>query len=230
MARKLILIGIAIFAIGIVALPQTLALFTGQHNFYDTIEQGPSAIPCGKCHADVYAELIQPGSVNAVHLKQGCAGCHITAPVDKESLTQGGNISNDFHAAAAPACLDCHSGTGPGNDARSILVGHEEVHRPFANEANSSKLLKGANEACISCHTHVAIDINWTKGYKISFNAIEFTASDGSHNWTVNNFAAEGTAVVKTYGNMSGQINSTTSPPVISLPAPTPLKFDINNP
>ncbi len=230
MTSKLILIGIAISSIGIVALPQTLALFAGQHNFYDTIEQGPDAVPCGKCHADIYAELTQPGSVNSEHLKQGCDGCHITAPVDKESLTQGGGINMDFHAAAAPACLDCHSGTGPGKDARSILVGPEEVHRPFALEANSSNLLKSSNEACIACHTHVAVDINWTKGYKISFNAMEFIAIDGTHNWTVNNFAAEGTAVVQTYGNMSGQINSSTYPPVISLPAPTPINFDINNP
>ena len=227
MKSKLLLLGIGIAAVGLIALPQTLALFAGQHNFYDTISDNASAIPCQKCHADVYAELTQPGSVNAVHLAQGCAGCHVTTAPQKEGLTQGGALGKSFHAAASPACLDCHSGTGPGNDARSIIFGPEEVHKPFANQSSNSSLLKSSNEACISCHTHVAVDINWTKAYKISFSAIE-NASTGVHDWTVSNFATEGSVQIQTYGNRSGEINSATQP-VVSI-SPTPLGFDPNNP
>jgi hypothetical protein len=225
--NKLILIGIAIGAIGLVALPQTLALFAGQHNFYDTIGQNAAAIPCEKCHADIFSELSQPGSVNAVHKAQGCSGCHVTTAPTKEGLTQGGSPTNDFHAAALPLCLDCHSGTGPGLDARSILVGSVEAHKPFANEANNSLLLRGSNEACISCHTHVAVDINWTKAYKISFNAKE-NATTGVHDWTVDNFATDGTVQIKTYGNRSGEINSATQP-IVSISNP-PLGYDPKNP
>jgi hypothetical protein len=225
--NKLILIGFAIAAIGLIALPQTLALFAGQHNFYDNIGQGAAAIPCEKCHADIFSELSQPGSVNAVHMEQGCSGCHVTTAPTKEGLTQGGNLTSDFHAAALPLCLDCHSGTGPGRDARSILNGSVEAHKPFASEANNSLLLRGSNEACISCHTHVAVDINWTKAYKISFNARE-NATTGVHDWTVNNFATEGTVQIQTYGNRSGEINSATQP-VVSI-SPAPLGFDPNNP
>ncbi len=197
MSNKMILIGIAIAAIGLVALPQTLALFAGQHNFYDNIGNGAAAIPCEKCHADVFSELSQPGSVNAVHMRQGCEGCHVTTAPTKEGLVQGGNLTDDFHAAALPLCLDCHSGTGPGADARSILEGTVEAHTAFANQANDSLLLRGSNEACISCHTHVAVDINWTKAYKISFNAME-NATTGLHEWTVDNFATEGTVQIQT--------------------------------
>jgi len=227
MGNKLILIGVAIMAIGLIALPQTLALFAGQHNFYDNLGSGAAAIPCEKCHADVFSELNQPGSVNAVHRGQGCAGCHVTTAPTKEGLSQGGSPTDDFHAAALPLCLDCHSGTGPGVDARSILVGSVEAHKPFANEANNSLLLRGSNEACISCHTHVAVDINWTKAYKISFNAKE-NATTGLHEWTVDNFATEGTVQIQTYGNRSGGINSATEP-VVSI-SPTPLGFDPNHP
>ncbi|MFZ3384092.1 MAG: hypothetical protein WA144_09220 [Candidatus Methanoperedens sp.] len=227
MSNKLILIGIAIAAVGLVALPQTLALFAGQHNFYDNIGTGAAAIPCEKCHADVFSELSQPGSVNTVHMGQGCEGCHVTTAPNKEGLTQGGNSGADFHAAALPLCLDCHSGTGPGKDARSILDGSVEAHTAFANQANDSLLLRGSNEACISCHTHVAVDINWTKAYKISFNAME-NATTGLHEWTVDNFATEGTVQIQTYGNRSGGINSATEP-VVSI-SPEPLGFDPSNP
>lgn len=226
MGNKLILIGVAIMAIGLIALPQTLALFAGQHNFYDTMGAG-NGIPCEKCHADVFSELSQPGSVNAVHSAQGCEGCHVTTAPTKEGLTQGGSPTSDFHAAALPLCLDCHSGTGPGLDARSILNGSVEAHKQFASEANNSLLLRGSNEACISCHTHVAVDINWTKAYKISFNAKE-NATTGVHDWTVDNFATEGTVQIQTYGNRSGEINTATEP-VVSI-SPTPLGFDPNNP
>lgn len=201
--NRILLIGIGIAAIGLIALPQTLALFAGQHNFYDVISDGAAAVPCEKCHADIFTELNQPGSVNSVHLAQGCDGCHTTTAPQKEGLTQGGAITADFHAAAAPACLDCHSGSGPGVDGRSILTGPEEVHKPFAQQANdTAKFLKGANEACIACHTHVAVKITWTKAQNMTLSAEEFTnATDGTHGWTVGNFATEGQVIVETYGN-----------------------------
>ena len=229
MGNKLILIGVAIMAIGLIALPQTLALFAGQHNFYDTTNLGATTVqvPCEKCHADIFSELSQPGSVNAVHRSQGCEGCHVTTAPTNEGLTQGGASGSDFHAAALPLCLDCHGGQAIARDARSILDGPVEAHKPFANQANDSLLLRGTNEACIACHTHIAVDINWTKAYKISFNAME-NATTGEHSWTVDNFATEGTVQIQTYGNRSGEINSATEP-VVSI-SPTPLGFDPNNP
>jgi hypothetical protein len=198
---KKILLGIAIFAIGIFVLPETVALFAGQHDFYDTLQTGNQVL-CEKCHADVIAELSQPGAVNAVHKAQsadnGCSGCHITAPVQKEGLQQG--PGGQFHASASPACIDCHGGTGPGLDAREILTGSEEVHRPFANESNVSKFLKGANEACIACHTHIRVNITWSKATTLEFTATELTLPDGSHYWNITNFNATGVNITTTSG------------------------------
>lgn len=231
MGNKIILVGIAIAAIGLVALPNTLALFAGQHNFYDTIGLGAAAIPCEKCHADVFSELSQPGSVNAIHRGLGCAGCHVTTAPAKEGLKQG--VGGQFHAAALPQCLDCHGLTGvdgtvgPGLSALEILNGSVEAHKAFAQQANSSGILRGANAACISCHTHVAVNINWTKAYMISFSAVE-NATTGNHSWIVNNFATSGAVQITTYGNRSGAINNATQP-IVSV-SPTPLGFDPNNP
>jgi len=227
MGNKLILIGIAIAAIGLVALPQTLALFSGQHNWYDISPAG-NQVPCQKCHADIAIEMsIGDGTTaNGIHRSIGCESCHIKALTDQGS-TIGGPITNDIHAAASPACLDCHDGSGAG-DARSILNGSEEVHKPFAKQANDSLLLKGSNEACIACHTHVAVQINWTRAYMISFSATE-NANTGTHDWIVDNFAAEGTAVIRTYGNQSGERVNYTQPPDISVNLPSGW-FDENNP
>lgn len=204
--NKKFLLGVAILAIGLVVFPQTIAMFAGQHNWYDTTTAG-NQIPCAKCHADVFQELSQgpDTSVNGLHRQQvgdtsGCDACHITtAPVAQEKLVQG--PGGQFHAAAAPACLDCHSGAGGGGkSALEILTGSEEVHKPFANQSIDSKFLKGANEACISCHTHIMVNITWQKATTIEFNSTETVLPSGNHSWIVGNFTATGVNITKTSG------------------------------
>ncbi len=196
MNSKFVLLGIGIAAVGLLALPQTLALFAGQHDFYDTM-QANNGVPCQKCHSDVLQELNQPGNVNSVHKGQGCDGCHMTTAPQKEGLVQG--PGGQFHAAAAPACLDCHSETGPGLSATLVLNGSEEVHKPFVAQAANAMFLKGSNEACIACHTHVAVDITWTKATNMSLSAAETSDATG-HSWTVGNYLASGSATATTSG------------------------------
>ncbi len=244
MNSKIILIGIAIVAIGLIALPQTFALFAGQHNWYylTGTPDDNYGIPCQKCHADVYSELAlsqAQGGGAGVHNSQTCSTCHITALVDTEGGSVGGDpTTNNIHAAGLPYCLDCHSAnasnTNNGPDARSILTGDLEAHKPFANQAaldnqsDGTALLKGANEACIACHTHVAVDINWQKAYKLGFNATE-KADTGIHSWSVGNFVAEGTVSVSTYGNRNGSITGVGAE-AIDVTGLTIPGYDANNP
>jgi len=216
MTNKLILVGLGIVAIGLLALPQTFALFVGQHNWYDTTT-ADNGIPCQKCHADVWQEIYstQGGAgdgVNSAHRAQtsdgGCQACHMTVAPANEGLTQGPN--GQYHAAIAPACIDCHGGRGPGLSALEIQSGSDEVHKDFVNQANDtadptgSKFLKGANEACIACHTHVAVDITWTKKTNITLTAHETINPDGSHGWIVGNYNAVGDVTFTTHGNETG--------------------------
>jgi hypothetical protein len=243
MTNKLILIGFAVAAVGMVALPQTLALFAGQHNFYDTITTNiyngtgtTTNIPCEKCHGDVATELTQGGAVNAAHNSVGCAGCHMTAP-QKEGLNNG--PTGQFHAAAAPACLDCHSGAGGGGqDARNILGilvngvangTNVEVHAAFANQSGNLTFLKDANEACVGCHTHVAVNISWSKAYMMSFKVAARTLNDGNHSWNISSFATEGSVNVSTYGNQSGTRVNESQPDVSATSLPTGW-LDLNHP
>ena len=206
MKNRLILIGICIAAVGLIALPQTLALFAGQHDFYE-VSRDPQnlGVPCAKCHGDVNSELL--GS--EVHSSVRCVDCHVIALTYKGAKV-GGN--EDIHAAATPACLDCHDGklthlqwenftedsTVCANchgtpkptfgNATSILYGANESHTEFAFNASSATLLKGANEACVGCHTHVNVDSVWQKPTNLSFKAS--VSSEGV--WNVTDFAAGG--------------------------------------
>lgn len=212
MTNRILLVGIAIVAIGMFALPETFALFSGQHNWYDTGLADSATdgldVPCRKCHSDIQAELDSGGYPNTQHNGQSCYGCHIIAP-SNSGLNWAGN--GDFHAASAPACLDCHDG-GIATNASGILNGPEEVHKPFAAGAVSSNLLKSANEACIGCHTHVAVQVNWSKKYMLTFNASEYVETPGgAHNWNVDNFNAIGYGNTTTFGNQSGETYTTTA-------------------
>lgn len=220
MQKKFLLV-IAVVAIGIIVLPQTVAMFAGQHDWYDTTQIG-NQVPCEKCHSDISAELSMPGKTNLVHKVMGCDQCHVTAAPNSEGAIQGVN----FHAAATAACIDCHNATllygtfqhgpavgavgcltchknpqsFPGNfSATAILNGPEEVHKAFANQANDAKLLKGANEACISCHTHIRVNATWQRATSMEFSATE-TVIGGDRSWIIGNFSGTGSNITTTSG------------------------------
>ena len=279
----------AVLAIGIFALPGTIAMFGGQHNWYD-LGPGGNDVPCEKCHADVYDEMSNSGP----HANMSCWYCHRTGNLTGYTYASGdgaGSTSGqEAHAASTVECMDCHEGfveaaydnclgchAGPwkptelhpaewagggisdpdptctdchgpdsltqhwnsGNPSTTVDIGLEAggfnltvtsndtgsqaAHLAFVQDANNSGLMKGANEACITCHTHVAIDINWSHKYKMSLDADE---SGGS--WTVDNFFTEGTYNVTTYGNMSGETTGVTDP-IIEI-EPEPIGYDQENP
>ena len=160
---KIIYLGIAIVAIGLIALPETLSLFAGQHNWY-AIDQaqgsatGQYGIPCEKCHADVATQMssMAPGAAHSTGIT--CESCHIVS-----QLAQGATVGGDkqIHAATSPECMDCHDGAYVG--APKVSFSEMEAHRAYINASEESTLMAGANEACVSCHTHVAVDITWSK-------------------------------------------------------------------
>ncbi len=83
MNKKLAIVLIALIGVGLFALPQTVALFAGQHSFVN-IDATGNQIDCVKCHGDVKAEL--GGNVNAMtgtdgpHANFKCEYCHRIEP------------------------------------------------------------------------------------------------------------------------------------------------------
>ena len=77
---KTTMVLIALMGVGLFALPQTTALFAGQHSFTN-IDATGNQIECTKCHGDVQAEL-GSGGVSTVtgtegpHANFKCEYCH----------------------------------------------------------------------------------------------------------------------------------------------------------
>ncbi len=78
MNSKFTLALIALIGVGVFALPSTMALFAGQHTFYN-IDATGNQVPCVKCHGDVKMELSGPTAVagsQAPHAQFRCEYCH----------------------------------------------------------------------------------------------------------------------------------------------------------
>ena len=276
---KIVLLLVAVLAIGLFALPSTIAMFGGQHNWYDLGDDG-NQVPCEKCHADIYDEM---DNYYMPHRTYQCSHCHRTYGFGGDNYIyadgsgDGSQPGQEAHAASTVECMECHDlnwykrppvdhhmndpayatcgwggyPEGPRNchapprtgwNINQIRAGgfgltsnqtpvswpedtgEKAAHRAFVMDSiNNSDLMEGANEACITCHTHTAIDINWTHAYKMSLDA------DGSSgDWTVENFETEGTYNVTTYGNMSGETTGVTDP-VIGID-PEPVGYESENP
>jgi hypothetical protein len=79
MNAKITLLLAALVGVGLFALPQTMALFAGQHSFIN-IDPSGNQIDCVKCHGDIQAEI--DSETNALsgtlapHANMECEFCH----------------------------------------------------------------------------------------------------------------------------------------------------------
>ncbi len=197
MNSKILLLTVAVAAVGLFAMPNSLSLFAGQHTF----DKGVN-VSCQKCHQDIYDEMNGNGlygnstAHTSTNLKV-CTGCHKTGnisniPVGKYTDGSGTyNYSGTFnqsvgaqgaHAAVTMECTNCHTGVP------AELLNSSEAHGAFYNEskANGSTILKGANIACVGCHTHTNVQGTWRRsiGYDMIVN--ETATGNYSISFTVN--------------------------------------------
>ena len=148
MKRKEFLLIVGIIAIGLLALPSTLAMYSGQHIF-----RYGEDVDCTKCHSEsdpIYGELAG-GPHNSFTCKQ-CHGFEAGNP----------NINNGSmgHAATTSVtCVGCHSNTdyaggSGGLDGDGITVADElavGAHDEFASSGD-------VDLACLGCHTSVTVN------------------------------------------------------------------------
>lgn len=175
--RHLFLI-LGLLSATIFVMPSVYSVFAGQHSFYD-----PGVSYCLKCHSDIKQELD-----SQFHHTFTCENCHA---INISSNTTHGNV-------VSPRCLDCHSNPlrivtdSNGNTFLTPLAkvfgensANVESHNPFVAGANSSPLMKGENEACVSCHTRKSVSINilYTDTYRFNSGRI----NDGT--WQIWNYS-----------------------------------------
>jgi len=121
-SKKIVLLAVAIVAIGIFALPGTVSLFSGQHTWYD-LSAGANDVPCEKCHGEIEDEMMS--DENGAHRNLTCAMCHrtcfnmtynpSTGKYEKSpgftyasGKGNGSTAGKEAHAAATIECMDCH--------------------------------------------------------------------------------------------------------------------------
>lgn len=197
MNNKVLLLSVAVVAVGLFALPSTLSMFAGQHSWYDP--KSDTGIPCTKCHSLEDAELSGSGGPHdpdydglintSMDYGNGsgnpggsdfwdgdlvddrCYGCHqTTGSVNSthDLYDTWDNQRNTVHAAVAVWCIDCHPWV------ENELMHNEAAHTAFYDDLNETGsglvVLQDANLACLGCHTHVGVNITWTRNEYVSYN------------------------------------------------------------
>ncbi|MCK5659791.1 MAG: cytochrome c3 family protein [Methanosarcinales archaeon] len=149
--EKVILLLLAVVAIGMFALPSTLAMYSGQHQYV----KGEN-VDCTKCHGatdTMGAEL----AAGEAHLALTCQSCHgFTNAVSTTPNAATDGTTGHAATTSAISCIDCHiESVGFGTiaiDADGLTVMQE-----LANGAHASLVaatgFADVDDACIGCHT-----------------------------------------------------------------------------
>lgn len=201
MNSKILLLSIAVVAIGLFALPSTMSLFSGQHTFYSG-----ENVSCAKCHSDVAQELTLSQAHTGASFKtiggQNCARCHTTSegwnetgmnmsygqwrayPYKGTTLTGAVNVT--AHAAVTVECLACHGTSAANwNASKGIsrvaaeIQGSAEAHRGFYYGAISNKTVGDINESSLRAAGIVSASVpSWYGTGNPTQNVIQLKGSN----------------------------------------------------
>ena len=152
-SKRLLLLTIAVVAVGVFALPGTVSLFSGQHAWYNISSQTYNQIPCKKCHADVYEEMMSmeplskkfAGESSSPHsyMDENCDLCHRTcfkmtynSSTGKYEPSSGYTYARGYgsgsepgveaHAVSTIECMDCHGISTDSGGGKWNHMGYEE--------------------------------------------------------------------------------------------------------
>ena len=172
--------------------------YNGPDMSYEWGAHAASTVSCLVCHS---GRDSGEGNLHEHHeVVADCSVCHSPSPTDYPPIAGGFGV------------------TGQADD-----TGIYAAHRKFVLEAKNSSMMMSANEACIACHTHVAVKIKWNHSRSLEFNigfGDPITTANGPHNWTISNWSINGTATAIVWGNTTG--NGSTNYGAIQWPGKVP--------
>jgi hypothetical protein len=161
------------------------------------------------------SKSVNPGAAYHAASLVSCMECH----GGEEPMGHYSRIADNAGPSgnAARPCYDCHYGGGglqlTGNRMTTLQAGGfgltslakdtgaVEAHNQWVKTPGVGRFgYNTNNDACVACHTHVAIDINFKKGYKLELDAIENSVG----NYAVSGSKVVGTVAVSIYGNSEG--------------------------
>ena len=191
--KNMILLSVAVLAIGLFVLPQTMAMFVGQHTWFSVRTSESQYELCEKCHVNEVAEWKANSANGGAHSRyildetDNCF-CHQIneTALDNFGLTQAmapgaygldfehwnttGNITNEStwywrsnNTPHAAVIIDC---VDCHYTEMEQINNPDSAHYAFWNQTNT---LNGTsantdnNTVCMACHTHTHLNITWTR-------------------------------------------------------------------
>lgn len=205
--NNILLLGVAIVAIGLFVIPSTMSMFVGQHSWYSVKTPAQQYDLCERCHQAEVGEWVSNTGAHSIYRNQypnsGCF-CHQINETQIEGFGFTGIESYNFtifnesgslnssntswgdawrtqatpHAAITIACVDCHV------NATAQLANEKSAHKQFQDQAINSTGAT-ANTACMACHTMVGLDITMERNYGGLIIYANHSVDAGIYNWTV---------------------------------------------
>ena len=161
--RRLLLLAIAIVAVGVFALPSTVSLFSGQHRWYN-LSTGTNDVPCEKCHADIAEEmnaLAGPHTGETGFGRLKCGYCHRTFKIEQgdtnpsDSEASGYDQYPDVNLSLEAQYLYTYA-SGDGSGATPGKESHAASTIPcmYCHSGGSQGMAAnhGSGSNCWSCH------------------------------------------------------------------------------
>lgn len=171
MKRRTMLLGVAILTLGFMVLPFAMSAYVpGSHDWkYDGTWDSSNDVDCDRCHAGAG----NGGPSNNFHDTLDCFDCHARAAPTTNGHT---NIT-------IPTCIQsgCHSAVATEFTGNASTEPHYELYLNATTDDTHSKI-GTANEACISCHTGVNVNVTLT-WIETASTIIYINASGGASGW-----------------------------------------------
>ena len=185
MDGKIAILLVSIVAVGMFAVPSTLALYTGSHQFVNG-----SSVECGKCHTssmdDIQAELESGGA----HFTMSCGNCH--GPANSNVDLSPGNATG--HAASMDVdCIGCHTSFNQSVDDEDVLaelnLASAAHHEVTFNSTADNHDIDDRDQACIACHTGVPVNI--TDASLSTTSGTIWIKGNSENLWDTDNWSSE---------------------------------------
>lgn len=158
-----------------------------------------SLVSCMECHGGAdhgglahYSRLIDGEIENADNSTgAACSNCHY-GPVDTHNY-----VWREFDAGGFGLTVDNPDDTGVTEAHNEFVKQDDGLTRYGGSSLTNDTALYASNGACVACHTHVKVDITYTKPETLAF-AVDMTGTDSVE--ALDNFSSNGAVVSHSSG------------------------------
>lgn len=181
--RPLVLVFLPFTVTGMFILPNaSLLLIEDSPTFNDEVSSeeiklsGSNNLQCSnqECHGEDYYDIKAEIQSSPIHDKMNCTTCHEKVSPDKTDCEDDRN---------PVSCTKCHE----------VYLESFSAHSSFVQNAEEDSRMNHTNEACVGCHTHAPVKINWTHRASLDFEVTLYEDEDGKQ-FDVVNMGSSGTA------------------------------------